>query len=93
MRGEIWAVLAAFLAVGALTGCQNTPDPAYCGVARTGYEHALTEVNQRLADYQGCLSKAIGGDSCSSQFSDLSSAQSNLEHGASDVGKYCLKNP
>jgi hypothetical protein len=93
MRGDIRAALAAFLAASALAGCQDAPDPAYCGVARTGYEHALTEVNQRLSAYQGCLSKAIGDDSCSSQFSDLSSAQSNLEHGASDVGKYCLKNP
>ena len=93
MRGDIRAALAAFLAASALAGCQDAPDPAYCGVARTGYEYALTDVNQRLSAYQGCLSRAIGDDSCSSQFSDLSSAQSNLEHGASDVGKYCLKNP
>jgi hypothetical protein len=93
MRGEIRAVLAAFLAVGALTGCQSTPDPAYCGVARTGYEHALTEVNQRLSDYQGCLSKAIGSDSCEAQFSALSSAQSNLDRGSSDVQQYCFKSP
>ena len=94
MRGEIRAALAAFLAAGALAGCQDTPpDPAYCGVARTGYEHALTDVNQRLSDYQGCISKAIGGDSCEAQFSDLSSAQDNLQHGASDVGRYCLKSP
>jgi hypothetical protein len=93
MRGDIRAVLAAFLAASALAGCQDNPDPAYCGVARTGYEHALTEVTQRLSDYQGCISKAIGSDSCSAQFSELSSAQSNLERGSSDVGKYCLKNP
>ena len=94
MPREIRAALAAFLMAVALAGCQNTPpDPAYCGVARTGYEHALTDANQRLSDYQGCLSKAIGGDSCSDQFSALSSAQSDLEHGASDVRQYCVKNP
>ena len=93
MRANIRAVLAAFLAAIALAGCQDTPDPAYCGVSKTGYEHALTDVSQRLSDYQGCLSRAIGSDDCSAQFSALSSAQSNLERGASDVQKYCAKSP
>ena len=90
---KLRAVLAASLALVALAGCQSPPDPAYCGVSRTGYEHALTDVNQRLSQYQGCLSKAIGSDDCSAQFSDLSSAQSNLEKGASDIQRYCTKCP
>jgi outer membrane murein-binding lipoprotein Lpp len=93
MRAKIRAVLAALLAAIALAGCQDTPDPAYCGVSRTGYEHALTEVSQRLSDYQGCVSKAIGSDDCSAQFSALSSAQSNLERGSDDIRKYCPKSP
>ena len=44
MRGDIRAVLAAFLAASALAGCQDTPDPAYCGVARTGYELSLIHI-------------------------------------------------
>jgi hypothetical protein len=93
MRAKIRAFLAALLAAIALAGCETTADPAYCGVSKTGYEHALTDVNQRLSDYQGCLSKAIGSDDCEAQFSALSSSQSNLEHGASDVQKYCIKSP
>lgn len=93
MRANVQAVLAALLAAIALAGCQNTSDPAYCGVAKTGYEHALTDATQRLSDYQGCLSRAIGSDDCAAQFSALSSAQSNLERGASDVQQYCPKGP
>lgn len=85
--------LLALLAPLALAACQNRSDPAYCDVSKTGYEHARTEVNQRLSAYQGCLSRAIGSDDCSGQFSDLSSAQSNLQHGANDVRQYCGKAP
>ena len=93
MHANIRTCLAAFLGALALAGCQETPDPAYCGISKTGYEHALTDVTQRLSDYQGCLSRAIGSDDCSAQFAQLSSAQTNLERGASDVQKYCPKGP
>ena len=86
-------ILAALLATLVLAACQDRSDRAYCDVSKTGYEHALTEVNQRLSAYQGCLSRAIGSDDCAAQFSDLSSAQSNLQHGASDVRQYCAKAP
>ena len=86
-------VLFALLAPLALTACQDRSDHAYCDVSKTGYEHALTEVNQRLSAYQGCVSRALGSDDCSAQFSDLSSAQSNFQHGASDVRQYCGKAP
>jgi len=85
--------MAASLLAAALAGCESTADPAYCGVSRAGYEQALTEVGQRLSQYQGCVSKAIGSDNCSAEFAELSSAQSNLERGSSDVQKYCPKSP
>ena len=85
--------LFVLLAPLALAACQDRSDHAYCDVSKTGYEHALNEVNQRLTAYQGCLSRALGSEDCSAQFSDLSSAQSNLQHGASDVRQYCGKAP
>ena len=87
------AILVASLATMAIAGCQSPPDHAYCDVSRTGYQNALADVNQRLDQYKGCLSRVGGSSACSSEFEALSSSQSNLERGASDVQRYCAKSP
>lgn len=89
--GRVTLALLACLAVG---GCADrTSDPAYCGVARTGYKSALAEVNQRLSQYSACLGRSTGAADCAADFSALRSAQSNLETSAGDVAQYCKAKP
>jgi hypothetical protein len=87
------ATVLALLALMA-AGCSNQPpNPAYCGVAQTGYKDALADVNRRLGQYSACLGRSTGGADCAADFSALRSAQSNLETSASDVAKYCKTKP
>ena len=82
------------LALMAMGGCATkTSDPAYCGVAQTGYKNDLANVNQRLSQYSACISRSGGSAACSTEFSALRSAQSNLESSASDVRQYCKVTP
>jgi len=87
-------ILAALLPAAALGACtQGQSDPAYCGVARAGYQKAMAEVNQSLTRYSSCISASKGSGDCSAEFGSLRSDQSNLETSAADVAQYCPKNP
>jgi hypothetical protein len=84
-------VLLALMAVGGCT--TKTSDPAYCGVAQTGYKNDLADVNLRLSQYSACIGRGSGSAACSAEFSALRSAQSNLENSAGDVRQYCKVTP
>jgi len=79
-------LLLALMAVGGCT--TKTSDPAYCGVAQTGYKNDLSTVNLRLSQYSACIGRGGGAAACSTEFSALRSAQSNLESSAGDVRQY-----
>ena len=84
----------ALLALMAIGGCATkTSDPAYCGVAQTGYKNDLADVNLRLSQYSACISRSSGSAACSAEFSTLRSSQANLETSASDVRQYCKATP
>ena len=93
-RYKTAAAPLALLALMAMGGCATkTSDPAYCGVAQTGYKNDLADVNQRLSQYSACISRSSGSAACSTEFSTLRSSQSNLETSASDVRQYCKVTP
>ena len=93
-RYKTAAAPLALLALMAMGGCATkTSDPAYCGVAQTGYKNDLADVNLRLTQYSACISRSSGSAACSAEFSALRSSQSNLETSASDVRQYCKVTP
>jgi hypothetical protein len=93
-RYQTAAAPLALLALMATGGCATkTSDPAYCGVAQTGYKNDLADVNQRLTQYSACISRSSGSAACSTEFSALRSSQSNLENSAGDVRQYCKVTP
>ena len=95
MRGyKPAAAPLVLLALMALAGCATkTSDPAYCGVAQTGYKNDLADVNQRLSQYSACISRSSGSAACSTEFSALRSSQAKLESSAGDVRPYCNATP
>jgi hypothetical protein len=93
-RNKTAAVLLAMMALMTAGGCATkTSDPAYCGVAQTGYKNDLADVNLRMSQYSACISRSTGSAACSAEFSALRSSQSNLEASASDVRQYCKVSP
>jgi hypothetical protein len=93
-RSKSAAAPLALLALLAMGGCTTkTSDPAYCGVAQTGYKNDLADVNLRMSQYSACISRSTGSAACSTEFSALRSAQSNLESSAGDVRQYCKVTP
>jgi hypothetical protein len=93
-RSNTTVALLLLLALTATGGCATkTSDPAYCGVAQTGYKNDLANVNLRLSQYSACISRSSGSVACSSEFSALRSSQANLESSAGDVRQYCKVTP
>jgi hypothetical protein len=93
-RSKTTAALLPLLALMATGGCATkTSDPAYCGVAQTGYKNDLADVNQRLSQYSACISRSSGSAACSTEFSALRSSQAKLESSAGDVRQYCKVTP
>jgi hypothetical protein len=93
-RSRTAAAPFLLLALMTMGGCATkTSDPAYCGVAQTGYKNDLADVNQRLSQYSACISRSSGSAACSAEFSALRSSQSNLESSAGDVRQYCKATP
>lgn len=93
-RSKTAAAPLLLLALMATGGCTTkTSDPAYCGVAQTGYKNDLADVNLRLTQYSACISRSSGSAACSAEFSALRSSQANLESSAGDVRQYCKITP
>jgi hypothetical protein len=66
-----------------------TADPESCREAVDGYNSARREVSDALRSYASCVSDSQGHDDCSSEFSQLSSAQDDFESAVSEYESEC----
>jgi hypothetical protein len=64
-------------------------DPESCREAVEGYNSARREVSDVLRSYASCVSGSQGRDDCSSEFSQLSSAQEDFESAVSEYESEC----
>jgi hypothetical protein len=64
-------------------------DPESCREAVDGYNYARRDVSDALRSYASCVSGSQGRDDCSSEFSQLSSAQEDFESAVSEYESEC----
>jgi hypothetical protein len=64
-------------------------EPESCHNALDQYKFAKSEVSDALAGYTSCIAHNDGHDDCSSEFSNLQSAQNDFESAVSEYESEC----
>jgi hypothetical protein len=72
-----------------ILGSAAQANPEECREAVDRYNQALSDVSDAFRAYGRCVSDSRGHDDCSSEFSQLRSAQDDFETAVSDYGSEC----
>jgi hypothetical protein len=87
MRRLKLITLSGFILAGTMQSV--AADPESCREAVDGYNSARREVSDALRSYASSVSGSQGHDDCSSEFSQLSSAQDDFESAVSEYESEC----
>jgi len=81
---------AVALGIALFSGIAATADPDACPGASRIFKSAKNSVGDYLRRYASCVSRSNGHDKCSSEFSQLRSAQDDFEAAVSGYDRECL---
>jgi len=81
---------AAALGIALLSGVSATAEPEACPGASRIFKSAKNSVGDYLRRYASCVSRSNGHDKCSSEFSQLRSAQDDFESAVLGYDRECL---
>jgi hypothetical protein len=73
----------------AVFAAATNAEPESCHDALDQYKSAKSEVSDALAGYTSCIVHDDGHDDCSSEFSNLQSAQNDFESAVSEYESEC----
>jgi hypothetical protein len=81
---------AVAFSIALLTGISATADSEACRGATHVFKSARETVGDYLRRYASCVSRSNGHNDCSSEFSQLRSAQDDFESAVSNYDRECF---